>query len=238
MKITCVIMTLLAGTLGGFSQGMIQFNLVTPVEKQAIYNVQDNYYNLNTSVFYNGYWTFETIGSSTYQHENPTGSTVYTSAPLSGTGYDAELLIGPAGSTLSQLLPFGGPGQIGGVVLNFNTGPQNIGFIKGAEVITLPTAFGYAAGDVVEVAVAVWNNDGGTLDTLAAAQQANAEFPNSAPWGISNVVPYTLSGLPYPPPFLSGITSFSLGTEILIPEPNTLAFGVMTALTLLFRRRK
>lgn len=234
MKKTLTAVALLAGAVAGYSQGEIQFNMNTTGEKQAVFNTQVSDLVTGTAVTFGGYTVYETQGSSSYQNESPTGSAVYTGAAL-GNGYSAELLIG---TTAANMQPFGGNGQSGGSVASFLTGAKTLGYISAAQSISLPTATGYAVGDVVDIAVAAWNNEGGTVTTLAAAQAADASSPNSDPWGISNVVTYTLSGPPGTPPAPTGITSFDLGTVASIPEPSTIALGVMGASTLLFRRRK
>jgi hypothetical protein len=237
MKKTLTVVTLLAGAVAGYSQGAINFNIYTANFKQAVYGMQSG----PVAVNYNGYTVNETIGSSSLLHESPTGSTVYTSAPL-GAGFSAELLIGPAGASLGALLPFGG-GNNNGVVSAFHTGAANTGFVASTAGVTLDStsasAGAYAVGNTVSVALAAWNNEGGTVTSLAQAQAADAATPNSDPWGISNVVQSgALTAPPTAPVSLlgSGLESFSLG--VVGPEPSTIALGVMGASAFLFRRRK
>lgn len=238
MKKTITAITLLAGAATGYSQGLINFNAYVSGFKIGFYNAGasdvDNY-----SVTYNGYTVSEVLGNNTATHEAPTGTAAYTGAALSGTGYSAELLVGPAGissvggtvlegGTPVGLTPWGGGT---GNVLTFHTGAANSQFISGSSGVTLPTEDYYAVGDNVSEAIAVWNNDGGTLTTLAAAQQAGE------PWGIGNVVQGATSGPPGTGSALpTTLESFSLGTSV--PEPSTIALGVMGASALLFRRRK
>jgi hypothetical protein len=240
MKKTLTIITLLAGAVSGYSQGQIIFNVYQTSDRQAIYNTQAG---SAYAVTYGGYTVMETVGSSPTTlttAESPAGTTAYAvGSALSGTGYSAELLIGPAGITSLTgtaqglgLLPFGGTNSTGGVVANFYTGnARHIGFINAGGTIALPTASYYANGATVSVAVAAWNNEGGTVTTLAAAQEAKD------PWGISPVA--QVAGLTTgasPGATLAGLESFSLGTST--PEPSTIALGVMGASALLFRRRK
>jgi hypothetical protein len=241
MKKTLTVISLLAGAVSGYSQGAIAFNEYTTALRQAVYNVQPAQYN-NTSVSYGGYTTTETLGSSTaaiQTKETPPGTTVYAAgSQLSGTAFSAELLVGPAGLTSLSgtvngvgLLPWGGSNGIPASVAGFKTGANNTGMINSTAGVTLPTQTYYAVGDSVSVAIAAWNNEGGTITSLLAAQQAND------PWGISNIeqsgattaAPNTPVALP------AGLESFSLGS---VPEPSTIALGVMGASTLLFRRRK
>lgn len=238
MKKTFAVTILLASAMIGRSQTFVEFDLHNGLDlNQAVFDTQASDLASGTPVSFGGYTVYETIGSTTYQRETPTGSAVYTGAPLSGAGYDAELLIGPGGITTPSgtvggvgFLPFGGPGQVGGTIANFATSAGNVGYIQAAQAIA-------PAGDTVTVAVAVWNNENGTVNSLSAAQQANAATPNSDPWGISNVVQYTTNQLPFTPPLPLGLTSFELGI-MLIPEPGTFSLSVAGAIAFLFRRKE
>jgi hypothetical protein len=252
MKKTLTAITLLAGAVSGYSQqGAISFNAYAGGStgcKIALYNTS---IGGTYAVSYGGFSVTEVLGNSAQAHENPPGLQTYTGAPLSGTGYDAELLVGPAGISTPGgsvvegtngpvgLLPFGGSGQTGGSVAQFKTGATTVGFISANEGITLQAESWFAPGMSVSVALAAWNNEGGTVTSLAAAQAANANSPGSDPWGISNVAqtgalttpPATGVALP------TTLESFALGVTT-TPEPSTIALGVMGASALLFRRRK
>ena len=249
MKRALTLIGLLAGTQIGYSQGAINFNAYNAGFKQAIYNTGFDGGFDNYTVIYNGYSVIETLGSSTQFHETPTGTTIYTGGGLSGSGYSAELLIGPAGITTTDgtvngvgLLPFGGTGN-NGVIAGFHTGAQNIGFINSTASVVLPDEPYYAVGDSVSVAIAAWNNEGGTVNSLAAAQAMNLAIPNFDPWGISNVAQSgPLAAPPYVPVALPAtLESFSLGfvnDGYMLPEPGTMSLCIIGASTCLFRRRK
>jgi hypothetical protein len=233
MKKTLTVVTLLAGAVVGYSQGLVEWDThVTGVLLQPVFAQQQSDINSGTAVSFGGYTVYETIGNSTYEHELPTGTTTYTGAPLSGTGYDAELLVGPAGSTLAStganaMTAFGGSTSSGAVIANFNTAVATVGYVNSVNSFALPST---AGGVQVEVAVAAWDNENGTVNSLATAQK------DGDPWGISNVVNYTTGTAPSAPPNTLGIEAFDLGTAT--PEPSTIALGVMGASALLFRRRK
>jgi hypothetical protein len=162
--------------------------------------------------------------TSTYNYAS--GPVVsFKSAPL-GAGYTVELLAGPSTDTsVSQLVE-----TQNGTVSAWNTGSAASGlggFWNGA-----PNAIvaGVAVNGNAAVAIAAWNNEGGTITSLAAAIGAGD------PWGVSNLGSATgLGGGITTPPVIAGLDSFSL---VATPEPSTIALGVMGASALLFRRRK
>jgi hypothetical protein len=246
MKKTITVIALLAGAVSGYSQGQVYFygyaaeGSPASTLHQAIYGLQTGTY----SVTYGGSTVLETVGSTTAvqnSKETPTGTAVYTSTPLGGMGpaADAILLEGAAGDTLSQLTPVG-------TVLPFYTTAAGVGFIKGAEIETLASV---PFSTTITIAIAAWNvnaggdqNGGAAVTTLAeaiAASTADVLEANDGGygWGISATVSDTTaaSGLP-PTPMPTTLESFSLGQAV--PEPSTIALGVIGASALLFRRRK
>jgi len=98
------------------------------------------------------------------------------------------------------------------------------------------------------VAVACWYNNGGLIGSLAAASKAGVPYGISLPFVMTglgediadetafangNQQPGTLT------PAMSGLTSFSLiGSVVSVPEPSTIALGVLGACAFLARRRK
>jgi len=221
MKKTLTAITLLAGAVAGYSQGAVTWQGYAGSQQQVIYNVSTG--AGATNIVADGqYSVTEVMGSSGAANENPTGPTVYSGAPLSGTGFDAEFY-GAAGLNQSY-------SALTGIstVEHFNTGASSIGLTKGDLTVTVPTD----ANGNSTVAIAAWQSTGtaGAATTLAAAQA------DGYAWGFSseaNVVPTTGST---PPLTLPTIPSFSLGVPT--PEPSTIALGVMGASALLFRRRK
>jgi len=93
------------------------------------------------------------------------------------------------------------------------------------------------AGQAVTLQVAAWYNDGGTIGTYGAAQTAGV------PTGLSALANGTTGG-PNPtgppstaPALPTGLGNISLSTSV-IPEPSTIALGVMGASAFLLRLRK
>lgn len=227
MKKTITTIALLAGAVSCYSQAEIDFAGDVSGFKQIIYSA--NPLDTEVQVSYGGYTTMEQQGSSaTSPPETPTGTTVYHGAPL-GAGYEATLLGAPGTATLSQLLPL--PTSTGSyATLNFYTTGTPLGTLQGA----IPVVTG-ASGGLETIAIAVWQDTGpdGAANTLAAAQQDGYD------WGISplsNITSAPIPSAPTPMATASNLNlSFSLGTEV--PEPSTVALGVMGVATLLFRRR-
>jgi hypothetical protein len=155
------------------------------------------------------------------------GSPIYTQ----GNEFTAALYA--AGST--SLLPASAlslvPQYEGTFRTAFNAGTGT--FVANAISGTdpgIPNTPAYSA----TVAVAAWYNDNGFITSLAQAQADNV------PWGEST--PVLLTGLgdltaapPVNPPNLTGIQSFNVNT---VPEPGTIALGVVGVCGFLARRRK
>jgi len=225
--ITITTLALLAGGVSAFAQGQISFG-DGPDSGGAIgiqiFGVQGGPVAINetvgTTVLSGG---TETMGSNgnTYGYDTSPGHAVYTSSPL-GAGYSVELLAGTSATTLA---PVGTPET------TWYTGDPVKGlggYWKSGQIITVPTV---AAGGTAFVQVAAWNNMNGTINDLATAVADNAA------WGVSTIGQVTLGGgINVPASLPTTLQTFSLASTI--PEPSTIALGVMGASTLLFRRRK
>ena len=159
------------------------------------------------------------------------GSVVYTY----GNQFTAALYAAPgAGDSISSLLLVP---QYEGVMrqTSLSEGPEVLGtFIPNAISGTDPGIPNTpVASPIATVAVAAWYNDGGTITTLAQAEA------DGVPYGES--LPVTITGLgesgaspPVTAPNLVGVQSFSLVT---VPEPSTIALGLMGVCGFLARRR-
>jgi len=229
MKKAFTIMILLAGAMSGHSQGNVEFNDLTTNFKQMFFGVQPSA-NDNTTVTYNGYTVHEEMGSTSAPDETPKGATVYaTGTALLGTGFSAQLL-GAAGAndSLSQLAPI--PGVFTSGILTFVTVAAGAGFLKGADLDAIPGT--PAASPAATVAIAVWDDEGGTVTSLAMAQA------DGDPWEISNLGNVTTTIPPFVPASMPiTIESFSLGT---VPDQLSpaIALGVISASVFSFRRLK
>jgi len=168
-----------------------------------------------------------TAGSGTLSYTDGDSFNVelyYAAGNTVATGFSS---LAPLASTLGTLADSGfGPGYAG------------MYFPSGSGLATIP---GVAAAGTATFAIAAWFNGGGTYATLAAAQGSGGV----APWGTSplgaetigggNIAPPLLPGLGNPGNVAGGITSFSL---VSVPEPSTIALGVIGASAFLMRLRR
>lgn len=131
-------------------------------------------------------------------------------AQLSGS-WSVELLAGTASGALTSVTT---------AVATFTTGFFNAG------VVTVPlTGSGFAQ-------VRVWDNQGGTITSYAqASSTANVRFGQSTEFAISG-----LAAPPSPPVTMANMPGVAVNV---IPEPSTIALGLLGALgAFLIRRRK
>jgi hypothetical protein len=134
---------------------------------------------------------------------------------LVGTAYQAQLWARPAGSSAAYAQI--GAGQ------TFLTAAGFEGFWTPATR-SIP---GVAAGEQAQVVARAWRvSDGATWD--AARTQGRG-------WGESQPINVTLTAPPATPALMIGLQGFSL-----VPEPSTIALGILGGLGTLFlvRRRK
>lgn len=147
---------------------------------------------------------------------------------LAGTGFMAQLYWGTATWTTSALgVSTGGTSVTDAPATFFTVADGADGFWNtGAGSAR---TVGVAGGATVFVQVRAWNAVGGK-NTYEAALAAGNAVGNSA------VLSLTAGGGTVQPPNLTGLTSFKLNTNI--PEPSTIALGILGAGALLLRRRK
>ncbi len=231
-------MTLLAGAVAVYSQGTVNMVDYGSSYTFHVYSGQTTQPAGNVTAYtstYGGYTAGIEYSGNVSNDEPPAsaGNAVYnTGTALSGSGFDVQLL-GAAytGDALSSLATLG-------TVYHFYTTASFPGQISGGGNVAIPGSTPGSAsqgGNGATIALAAWVNTGanGAATTLAAAQADGYD------WGISQVVNIAATGgvssPPTIPPFL-GIESFSLTMSV--PEPSTIALGVMGVSALLFRRRK
>jgi len=145
-----------------------------------------------------------------------TNGMVTPSVRASGPTFQAQLYVGPAGSTQAALTTNG----VSGVSAPLQTGASAGYFFGGARDIQ-----GFAAGTVVTLQVRAW------------ATSAGSSWETAGPLGRGqgNLVQVSLGGGPIPTPNMTGIQGFIVG----VPEPSSIALGLLgLGAIALFRRRK
>jgi hypothetical protein len=234
MKKTLTAMTLLAGAVSVYSQGAISMNDYNGGSKGFTIQVfQQQAPGVGTAVTVNGITGFEVMGqpNNSYLPGNG-GSTVYAGPSTIGNGYDVGLLaLGGGGATSYSQLSL----VPGSVVTTWRTAGSAGGFNNNYGIWNSGATANIGPGSpaTASIAIAAWKNSGtaGPAATLAAAQA------DGYAWGVSQLVTAALTTGTGSPGYLpTSITSFSLATTV--PEPSTIALGVIGASTLLFRRRK
>ncbi|MDB6053555.1 MAG: hypothetical protein JWN25_1078, partial [Verrucomicrobiales bacterium] len=112
-----------------------------------------------------------------------------------------------------------------GTPVNYSTG-VDAGYFFG-PLIAVP---GSAAGSQVAIQVRAFNTAAGATYNAAASSPL-------AQLGKSNIVQNYILGGSQPPNAPIGLTSFNV-TPAVVPEPSTIALGVIGAAALLLRRRR
>jgi len=138
---------------------------------------------------------------------------------LADVTFLAQVYAGPAGNLTAI-----------GTAMPFRTG-TGAGYYNAGATFTYEVP-GVALGGTASVQLKVWEAAAGTYDAAAAG--------TTYKFGASTVFPLATGGAGSPAALASalvGLTSFSLGVNA-VPEPSTLALGLLGAAALLLRRRK
>lgn len=130
---------------------------------------------------------------------------------LAGTAYWAQAYVKLASEPDTAYAAVGN-------AVNFRTG-NNAGYI-----VPVATSTTYADGTEISVQMRAWEASAGTKYEDAVSK--------GALFGKSGSVNLKVTVAPNPPADMIGLASFSL-----VPEPSTLALGVLGAAALLLRRR-
>lgn len=160
----------------------------------------------------------------------PAGTTVYTGGVIpaaQGANFSAQLFGGPLGTTDASLLQAATPAT------TFRTSASLAGLII-AVPVTLPNV---AVGATATLQARAWDNKGGQVTSWAAAE-ALSRTDSTYRLGDSLLFDSpVLKGPPDTPTDTANIRSFNLHT--VVPEPSTIALGVLgLGALVLFRRRK
>jgi hypothetical protein len=162
-----------------------------------------------------------TFGQGTIFFNNRTSAgdvRIYAPDGTSGAGtaapvVNAQLFLVPSGGgALVPLTP----------ATTFRTGAAASFFVNPVDVVVA----GINAGSPATILVRAWDAAAGSYDA-AVLRGESTPFTISALGGISP------TGTIVPTPDLAGLQSFTM-----VPEPSTIALGVLGAAALLYRRRK
>jgi len=233
MKRTLILAFSVAGALGAYAQGTVNFAEASDATI-LIYAPSTGGTGPNGEV----------VGNSA--GDTPTGNTAYSGGVIggnatatgsagygNGNNYSAELY-GAAGSGLafSALAPLSQYESTfvtrGGGGLFLGSAPTSDPGIAGT---------GTAATATATVSLAAWYNGGGTITSLSAAETAKVPYGWSVPTSTFGGPLGGTGSPPNTPPDLTGLTSFSLVTASTTPEPGTITLGIMGAAAFLARRR-
>jgi hypothetical protein len=141
---------------------------------------------------------------------------------LQGSGFTAQLYGGPVGGALSPLTP----------TASFRDTAAGAGYINPAGTVIVP---GVAGGKDASLQLRVWNNAGGTITSYESALESGTSPIFTVTLGDPNASPPTV------PADLTGLGTAGAAGALqlqLIPEPTTIALGLLGAALLLIRRRK
>jgi len=158
----------------------------------------------------------QNLGQITIQNNGLSDAAGATyNAPVTGdtTGGQAQLFIVGPGGTLTALTP----------TTTFRTGAAAP--YTSAVNVDVP---GSTPGGSATFRLRAWVG-GASYDAATTSRGESADF------AVSNLGGTPASGPPITPPRLNGLQTFAL---IPIPEPSTIALGVLGAAALLIRRRK
>jgi len=221
MKKTLILGAVLAGAVGAYAQGTVNFADEIGGFTMHIYGPQAS----------------GLVVSGNAANDVPAGSVVYDAGSAvggsaTGTGLGNGLNVSVelyaltgAGEPLSSLQPIS---QYSG---HAGTKAAAAGPFIGNAITGTDPGIPNTTGGVATVALAAWFNGGGTYTSLAAAEAAGQPYGESAPATVTG-----LGGTGSPPatPPAIGVQSFSLSST---PEPSSIALGIMGASAFLLRRR-
>jgi hypothetical protein len=220
MKKSLLTISLLAGATAGYAQGTINWADYIAPSKTGV--------GFSISVFGPAApGDAPTSGLGNTANDTPAGTTTYAGAPLSGTAYEVGLYVGSTPAAAAAAVLSGSP--IATTTFLTGSGAGNWEFAKALDA-TDP-----AGPSTVYVDIAAWSTGGGASSYAAAFSTPGDLFGSSGPstspvaevGGSPPPTPNNLQGL--------GLGDFTIGS---VPEPSTIALGVMGASAFLMRLRR
>jgi hypothetical protein len=255
MKKFVTTIVLLAGAASVYSQGQVN----TSDYNGSAFNIHIWSPDLNSpNTEFIGNSPATIAGNTAYNSspDGPAGQTTYTGTLVGGSGsgvdgtpgyangdnFDVELYAAAGTVTTFSTSTFSAVQALG--PLGDSSLPANwAGLYQGGGVLTLNGTGGtpvVAVGSPVTFAIAAWYNNNGTITSYPGIPTAGSGIIS----GLSGLGTENAGGAPNTPPLLPtavnglnpGISSFSLTTAV--PEPSTIALGVIGASAFLMRLRR
>jgi len=149
---------------------------------------------------------------------------------LNGT-YWAQLFGGPTGTAISAMQACGNP-------VNFRATAATIGYLNSALVEIPGVAYG---GNKADLVLRAWSPNGGTTWAAASALALTDAAVHIGQSGLITITTAASAQDAVGIPGLVGLKSFaidSVGGNVVIPEPSTMALCLLGAAAQLIRRRK
>jgi hypothetical protein len=240
MKKALTVVSLLAGAVTAYSQGQVYIGDYFNTDFQVTVwspQLDGSSINGNSSAnFGNGTTTGGDIPAGTQNG--------YTGTPLGGSATGASAPTDYANGNLWSVELYAAPGAgddpttltgVGGTTSTMYTSSGQAGLWTGTQTATVS---GVAVSGQATLQIRAWYNGAGTFTTyesaLAAGMPAGQSTTGSEALGGNQITPPDLPG-PGNPGVEGGITSFNVSA---VPEPSTIALGLVGASAFLMRLRK
>jgi len=216
MKKTILTLSLLAGATAVYAQGTINWtDYVSPSKTGPGFGITVFGPATPTSP------ATDSLGNTI--NDTPAGTAVYAGAPLT-TGFEVGLYVDTSATAVHNDVLNGAPVATQPFLTGASAG--NWASPAGLDVTTA-----FAAGQPVFVELAAWSTSGGATSYATSTGAEGFSLVSDATATLGGGSP------PQPAPTLQGlgITDFSVGS---VPEPSTIALGVMGASAFLMRLRR
>jgi len=217
MKKLAITIGLLAGASVGYTQGVLNWSDYAPPSGGLP--------AFSISIFNGG-----TGGPGNTSQDLPAGNATYTGTPL-GAGFEVGLYVDGTAAAVQNDVSSGTPVATDTFV-TANSFPGRWDVSGGFNTAVA----GFASGSAVFVELAAWSTSGGATSYAQAISQGVAAGNSGASSGTT-----VLGGggsPPATPGSLAGIGITDFTTQTSVPEPSTIALGVIGASTFLMRLRR